>query len=120
MGRSQLIITDIYAHICCRATAMDAFMPGIQPLLVFDAVADFSEANHVAALTSTAARCGAVHSTARIIRMIDRSHPASTNPPGRRRRHRTPSCNVLPGASLGSCWFGRNITLGADAIADAS
>ncbi|MEU4556996.1 isochorismatase family protein [Actinoplanes sp. NPDC023936] len=66
-GRDQLIITGVYAHIGVLATAMDAFMRGIQPFVVIDAVADFSPAHHADALRHVQSRCGVIASTAELV-----------------------------------------------------
>jgi len=58
--RDQLIITGVYAHIGVLATALDAFMRGIQPFVVVDAVADFSPAHHRDAMRHVTERCGVV------------------------------------------------------------
>ncbi|ODB33412.1 MULTISPECIES: isochorismatase family protein [Pseudoalteromonas] len=59
-GRDQLIICGIYAHIGILSTALDAFMYDIKAFVVADAVADFSEAEHLHAMEYVSSRCGQV------------------------------------------------------------
>ncbi|TWH75953.1 bifunctional isochorismate lyase/aryl carrier protein [Azomonas agilis] len=66
-GRDQLIIGGVYAQIGCLVTAMDAFMNDIQPFMINDAVAAFSEADHQMAVQYVAAYCGSVVNTAQLI-----------------------------------------------------
>ncbi|KMS80877.1 isochorismatase family protein [Prauserella rugosa] len=63
-GRDQLMITGVYAHIGCQATAQEAFMRDVRPFLVADAVADFSRERHDQACAYVAGVCGSVVDTA--------------------------------------------------------
>jgi bifunctional isochorismate lyase/aryl carrier protein len=72
-GRSQLIITGIYAHIGVRLTASDAFMRDIRPFVVSDAVADFSERQHTEALEWVAGCCGVVSTTDEVLKSFQES-----------------------------------------------
>lgn len=63
-GRDQLLITGVYAHIGCQATAQEAFMRDVRPFLVADAVADFARERHDQACAYVAGCCGTVVDTA--------------------------------------------------------
>lgn len=58
LGRDQLVICGVYANAGCLITACDAFSHTIQPFLVADALADFTEAGHHAALAYVAELVG--------------------------------------------------------------
>ncbi|KEK23982.1 isochorismatase [Bacillus gaemokensis] len=62
-GRDQLIICGVYAHIGCLLTACEAFMDGIQPFFIADAVADFSQEHHKQALQYASDRCAVTMTT---------------------------------------------------------
>ena len=69
-GRDQLIVTGIYAHIGCLATASEAFQRDIQPFAAADAQADFSRARHDMAMEMVAATCGVVMTTETILKAL--------------------------------------------------
>ena len=62
-GRDQLVICGVYAHVGVLMSAVEAFTYDIQPFVVADAVADFSEAEHRLALDYAAGRCAVVTTT---------------------------------------------------------
>ncbi|MGN0062688.1 MAG: isochorismatase family protein [Nocardioides sp.] len=66
LGRDQLVVTGVYAHIGVTATATDAFMREVHPFVVADAVADFGPAEHQRALEQIASCCGVV-TTAEVV-----------------------------------------------------
>jgi isochorismate hydrolase len=64
LGRDQLLICGVYAHMGCLVTAVDAFSHDIEAFLIADAVADLSADYHRLALTFAAERCAATPTTA--------------------------------------------------------
>jgi isochorismate hydrolase len=67
MGRDQLIICGLFAHIGCLLTACDAYSHDIQPFLVADAVADFTVEDHLMALDYAARRCAVTLTTQELV-----------------------------------------------------
>lgn len=71
LGRDQLIICGVYAHVGILGTAIEAFTNDIQTFLVADAVADFSAEYHRWAVEYAAQRCAVVRTTDRILTQLD-------------------------------------------------
>jgi len=69
--RDQLMIGGVFAHVGCMMTAVDAFMQDIQPFLIGDAVADFSENQHRMALAYVTECCGQVLATPTITGVLN-------------------------------------------------
>ncbi|MEH1828866.1 MAG: isochorismatase family protein [Nostoc sp.] len=59
----QLIITGVYSHIGCMATALDALMRDIQVFYVGDAVGDFSVDFHMSSIATIGNCCGQIYLT---------------------------------------------------------
>ncbi|WP_322999158.1 isochorismatase family protein [Castellaniella sp.] len=78
LGRDQLIITGVYAHIGCLSTALEAFMLDVQPFLALDACADFSLEDHRMAVRHVSRNCGASLDTNQI---LDALNEATTSTP---------------------------------------
>lgn len=78
-GRTQLIITGIYAHIGVLTTATSAFMKDVAPFIVADACADFSEDLHHFALAQAARTCAVVCDTSQVLSAFHSTPPADTH-----------------------------------------
>nr|WP_280926851.1 isochorismatase family protein [Rothia aeria] len=81
LGRDQLIISGVYAHIGCLTTALEAFMRDIQPFMVADALADFTEEEHRMACEYASGRCARVLDTAEALEQITAGAPGADEAP---------------------------------------
>lgn len=70
VGRDQLIVTGVYAHMGCMLSAAEAFMSDVEPFMVSDATADFSRDEHLMGLEYVAKRCGRVFTAADVLGAI--------------------------------------------------
>jgi isochorismate hydrolase len=70
LGRDQLIVCGVYAHVGCLMTANDAYANDIETFFVADATADFTPEYHRLALTYAASRCAMVVSTESALAML--------------------------------------------------
>ncbi|MFE2379392.1 isochorismatase family protein [Streptomyces sp. NPDC059398] len=70
LGRDQLIVVGVYAHIGVLMSAADAWMQDIKAFVVADAVADFSRQDHEMALRWAAGRCAVVTSTEALLKEL--------------------------------------------------
>jgi trans-2,3-dihydro-3-hydroxyanthranilic acid synthase len=60
LGRDQLIVCGVYAHVGVLMTAVDAFTNDVQVFFVADGTADFAGEYHRLALSYAARRCAVV------------------------------------------------------------
>ncbi len=67
LGRDQLVVVGVYAHIGVAATASDAFQREVYPFVVADGVADFGAADHERALAQVASCSGVVLRAAEVV-----------------------------------------------------
>jgi isochorismate hydrolase len=74
LGRDQLLICGVYAHMGCLVTAIDAFSHDIEAFLIADAVADLSAEYHRLALTFAAERCAATPTTLSALESLGAGH----------------------------------------------
>lgn len=81
LGRDQLIVCGIYAHIGVIMTAAHAFMEDIRSVIAADAVADFSAEQHRAALAWAGSCTAGIAATADLIAQIGAGADA-TGPAG--------------------------------------
>jgi bifunctional isochorismate lyase/aryl carrier protein len=65
--RDQLVISGVYAHIGCMATAVEAFQRDVEPFFVADAMADYSREKHDMAVQWVAATCGVPLTTDQVL-----------------------------------------------------
>ena len=63
LGRDQLIVCGVFAHIGCLFTVGDAFSRDIEAFLLVDGIADFSLRDHLMALDYAARVCAVTMTT---------------------------------------------------------
>ncbi|MEU6023274.1 isochorismatase family protein [Micromonospora sp. NPDC047134] len=70
LGRDQLVICGVYAHVGILMTAHEGFSNDIQTFVVADAIADFTPEFHRLALEYAASRCSVTVSTRTALAMM--------------------------------------------------
>ncbi|MFP2960193.1 isochorismatase family protein [Myxococcus sp. 1LA] len=70
LGRDQILISGIYAHIGCLQTASDAFMSDVRPFLIADALGDFSLEHHRLALNYASKLCAVTATTQQVLEAL--------------------------------------------------
>jgi bifunctional isochorismate lyase / aryl carrier protein len=70
LKRDQLIITGVYSHIGCLATALDALMRDIKVFYMADAVGDFSLDFHLSSLSTVGNCCGQISLTQQLVERL--------------------------------------------------
>nr|WP_255599535.1 isochorismatase family protein [Afifella sp. IM 167] len=67
LSRDSLLVAGLHTSIGCLSTAIDAFMRDIRPIMVADAMADFSPEEHEAGLRKAAQTCARVVEMSEIV-----------------------------------------------------
>ena len=70
-GIDTIVITGVATNVCCDSTARDCMMRGFRTIMVSDANATFSEAEHAAALTTFITFFGDVQETDEVIERLN-------------------------------------------------
>jgi isochorismate hydrolase len=70
LGRDQLILCGIYAHVGILATAVESFSHDIETFIVADAVADFSPRHHQLTIEYAAQCCAVVLTTSQVLAQL--------------------------------------------------
>ncbi|WP_418514601.1 phosphopantetheine-binding protein [Deinococcus sp. RM] len=102
----------MYANIGCLLSAADAFMQDVQPFLIADALADFSEAEHRRALEYGAARCAGITHAAALLALDGAAKAADGWTPARVRAEVAAALGVPAGDLRGD----DDLLLGLDSI----
>ncbi len=82
-----VVICGVMTHLCCESTAREAFMVGLQPVVVADGCASLDEALHLGSLRGLAHGFAVVTTAAELQGALEvedgrmRSHPRATPPP---------------------------------------
>jgi len=75
LGRDQLIVCGVFAHIGCLFTVGDAFSRDIETFLLADGIADFSLRDHLMALDYAARLCAVTMTTNQLREALQPSLP---------------------------------------------
>lgn len=79
-GKSQILITGIYAHIGCLTTAVAASMKNIKPFVIADAMGDFSREKHCLSLEYIGQLAGMILDTAQAVEVLKNHDAGSVKP----------------------------------------
>lgn len=75
-GVRTVLVAGVATNVCCESTARDCMMRGFRTLMVSDANASFTQAEHDAALLNFITYFGDVQSTAEVIERLGVRAPA--------------------------------------------